>query len=46
MTGPVRIGAAIALGALALLVPASAGAQTKGSIQPKIVGGGQVSIAQ
>jgi trypsin len=35
-----------ALAAVALLVPASAGAQRDGSVQPKIVGGSPVSISQ
>ena len=37
---------AIGLAALCVLVPAAAGAQGKGTVQPKIVGGSQVSIAQ
>ena len=35
-----------ALAAISLLVPASAGAQSKGSVEPRIVGGSQVSISQ
>jgi secreted trypsin-like serine protease len=31
---------------LALLIPASAGAQSKGSVQPKVVGGNSASISQ
>ena len=34
------------LTALALLVPATASAQSDGSVQPRIVGGQQVSISQ
>jgi trypsin len=39
-------GAAIALAAIALLLPAGAAAQTKGSVQPRIVGGNAASISQ
>jgi secreted trypsin-like serine protease len=35
-----------ALAAISLLVPASASAQSGGSVQPRIVGGSQVSISQ
>jgi secreted trypsin-like serine protease len=35
-----------ALAAISLLVPASASAQSDGSVQPRIVGGSQVSISQ
>ena len=35
-----------ALAVISLLVPASAGAQSKGSVEPRIVGGSQVSISQ
>jgi trypsin len=41
-----RLAALGALTALALLVPATASAQTDGSVQPRIVGGQQVSISQ
>jgi trypsin len=34
------------LAAMALLIPASAGAHAQGSVQPRIVGGGPVSISQ
>jgi trypsin len=46
MRGHLRSGAGIGLALLAVLVPAGANAQTEGSVQPKIVGGSQVSISQ
>lgn len=46
MRGRVQSTSAIALAAVALLVPASAGAQDKGTVQPKIVGGNTASISQ
>jgi trypsin len=41
-----RLGVLGALAAVALLIPASAGAQRDGSVEPKIVGGSPVSISQ
>jgi trypsin len=41
-----RLSALGAVAALALLVPATASAQDKGTVQPKIVGGSPVSISQ
>ena len=46
MRGRGRSAAAIGLTGLALLIPASAGAQTDGSVQPKVVGGHNASISQ
>jgi secreted trypsin-like serine protease len=46
MRGHLRSGAAVGLGLLAILVPAGASAQAEGLIQPRIVGGSQISISQ
>ena len=46
MRGQGRSAAAIGLTGLALLIPASASAQTDGSVQPKVVGGHNASISQ
>jgi trypsin len=46
MRGRGRSAAAIGLTGLALLIPASAGAQSNGSVQPKVVGGNNASISQ
>jgi secreted trypsin-like serine protease len=46
MRGRPLLVATAALAALVLLAPATAGAQTKGSPEPRIVGGSQASIGQ
>ena len=46
MRGRGRSAAAIGLTGLALLIPASAGAQSNGSVQPKVIGGHNASITQ
>jgi Trypsin len=46
MRGRGRYALAIGLAGLALLIPATAGAQTKGSVGPRVVGGHDASISQ